>query len=97
MASKKIRVTNHTTDTGIRARIIHFQAQVQLTLDVPQGAQSPIQPNVATGDRGVIIYEDLNEEVIATSHFVLDQNGLNVDLIITGSAGAYDLSFAAFP
>jgi hypothetical protein len=96
MAMKKVRVRNSTADTGIRARIVHFLEQVQFTLDVAQGAQQT-QPNVATGDRGVTIYEDFNEKIIATGQFPLDPNGPNIAVVVSGDqTNGYNLAFEAF-
>lgn len=96
LATKKVRITNNTTDTGIRARVVHFKPNIQFIRDVPKNQQKLIT-GVDTGSRGVIIWETLNEKVIATGFFELKASGLNIDVIVTGNKTAgYKISFAGF-
>lgn len=93
---RAVRVQNQTTDANIRARIVHYLASVQFTLDVAQGQQQT-NTQVATGQRGVTIYEDFNEKIIAVGQFDLQPNGPNVKVIVTGDEiNGYNLGFASF-
>jgi hypothetical protein len=80
---KKVRLTNNTTDTEVRMRCVGFKRDVHFTLTVPRNQQK-IETGVFVGDRGVIVYETLNEKVIATGQFELTAAGMNVDVEVKG-------------
>lgn len=95
-ANKKVRIVNKTDDTGIRIRCVHFKHDLQFTRDVQKGQLQLVQ-GVDPGDRGIIIYEDLNETVIATGHFTLEASGKNVEVTVFGDKTAgYKLSYKLF-
>jgi hypothetical protein len=92
---KKVRVSNNTSDTGIRVRCVGFGEGVSFTLDVAKGAQV-IQDNVFVGDRGVVVYEDFNKKIIVTGKFTLESTGQNIDISVTGNkTSGYTVGFAA--
>ncbi len=92
---KKVRIHNNTTDqTFVRVYITHFQANTGLTADVAPG-QFVQNNHMTQGHRGVVVYEDFNENVIATGEFVLQDQ--NIKVFISGSSGTgYSVSYAVW-
>jgi hypothetical protein len=96
LITKKVRITNNTADTGIRAMVVHFNPRIRFWRDVPRNQQKLVS-GVDIGHRGVIVWEDLNEEIIATGKFELTSGGKNVDVIVSGDQEAgYQIGFAEF-
>lgn len=93
--TKKVRISNDTDDTGIRVRCVHFKHEYHFTRDVARGKQVLIE-GVDVGDRGLVVYEDLNEEVIATGHFKIEAAGKNIEVKVIGKMGNYTLSYKVF-
>jgi hypothetical protein len=89
---KRVRVQNLTSDgTSIRVFIIHLHPGIRAIFDVQQG-QYTQNNHMTPGDRGVIVYDDFQEKVIATGSFVLGAQ--NVRVIVAGDAIAgYTLSY----
>src|SRR5262245_50121790 len=87
---KKVRITNDTTDADIRVWCMRCPPKPSgkgkditdyyFVTEVPQGGSPVTQSDVDTGSRGVIVFETLNETVIAKHDFELDPAGKNVDL-----------------
>lgn len=69
-ATKKVRISN-ATDADIRVWCVRFAktGDNHFIADVKEGASPVTVQGVDTGDRGVVVYEMLNETVIVTGQF----------------------------
>ncbi len=90
---RKVRLANNTSDqTSLRIYVEHFDVNTRLVADVPSGQY--VQNNhMAQGHRGVIVYDDFTEEIIAVDRFTLKNSGVKV--VVSGDAATgYTVSFA---
>jgi hypothetical protein len=87
----RLRLTNATEDTAVRIWGVAFDRAGRA--DIAKGKQE-IYEGVLTGDRAFVVYEPLNDTIIAFDKYTLREEEKNLDLVVRGNKkNGYTLTF----
>lgn len=91
----RVRFTNATDDTGVKIWFIAYDRASSVELS--KGKQE-INEKVLSGERAFVVYEPLNETIVATGKHTLRENSdKNLDVVVKGSKKkGYTIVFEEF-